>query len=87
MLVDKRCKKGSDNDKVGCDLGYRSHKTRRGPRQVKCKGFMNFKNSEYKLECKPKKKVNIKCNFSTNLDFSIYGKRHLTSKRYKKNTA
>ena len=22
MLVDKRCKKGSDNDKVGCDLGY-----------------------------------------------------------------
>ena len=84
MLVDKRCKKGSDSDKVGCDLGYRSHKTRRSPRQVKCKGSMNFNKKEYKLECKSNKKVNIKCNFSTNLDFSTYGERQLTNKRYKK---
>ena len=85
MLVDKRCKKGTDNDKVGCDLGYRSHKgNERRYREVKCKGSMNFKNSQYKLKCKPNKKVNIKCNFSTNLNFSTYGKRHLTNKRYKK---
>ena len=84
MLVDKRCKKGSNSDKVGCDLGYRSHKTRRGCRQVKCKGSMNFKNGEYKLDCKPNKKTNIKCEFSTNIDFSTYGKRQLTNKKYKK---
>ena len=46
MLVDKRCKKGTGNDKVGCDLGYRSHKTERRHRQVKCKGSMNFNNKE-----------------------------------------
>ena len=42
MLVDKRCKKGTDNDKVGCDLGYISHKTRRSKKQVKCKSFYEF---------------------------------------------
>tara|TARA_B100000035_G_C20954328_1_gene533422 strand:- start:387 stop:965 length:579 start_codon:yes stop_codon:yes gene_type:complete len=85
MLVDKRCKKGSDNDKVGCDLGYRSHKNRtKTKKQVKCKGSMNFKNSEYKLNCKPDKTENISCKFSTSLDFTPKGKKHLTNRRYKK---
>ena len=85
MLVDKRCKKGTDNDKVGCDLGYRSHKNRaKSKKQVKCKGSMNFKNSEYKLDCNPDKTEDIFCKFSTSLDFTPKGKRHLTNKRYKK---
>jgi hypothetical protein len=75
---------GTPNKRIGCDLGYRSHKTRRGYRQVKCKGSMNFKNRKYELDCKPNKKANIKCEFSTNIDFSTYGKRQLTNKRYKK---
>ena len=53
MLVDKRCKKGTDNDKVGCDLGYRSHKNRtKSKKQVKCKGSMNFKNNDMNYDKK-----------------------------------
>ena len=85
MLVDKRCKKGTDNDKVGCDLGYRSHTNRiKSKKQVKCKGSMNFNNKEYKLDCKPDKTENISCKFSTSLDFTPKGKKHLTNRRYKK---
>jgi len=84
MLVDKRCKKGSNSDKVGCDLGYRSHKTPRSKKQVKCKGSMNFNSKEYKLDCKPDKTEDIFCKFSTSLDFKPKSKKHLTNRRYKK---
>ena len=84
MLVDRRCVRGSSDDKVGCDLGYRSHKTIRNNRNVKCAGSMDFTNNNYNLDCDSKKTENITCKFSTNLDFSIKGKKQLTNKKYKK---
>ena len=83
IRIDPACV-GTPNERIGCDLGYKSHATVRSNRQVKCRGSMNFRNNRYRLNCKPNTRQNITCNFSTNLDFTPAGKRHLTNRRYKK---
>ena len=52
---------GTSNKRIGCDLGYKSHATRRSQKQVKCKGSMNFRNNQYRLNCEPNKTENITC--------------------------
>ena len=54
---------------------------------VRRKNRISYVYNEYKLDCKPNKTENITCKFSTNIDFTPKGKRHLTNRRYKKKRA